>query len=72
VAGLALLLAAWTDWTWVDRAAANLATIAGFLMTATAYLLNYPERWSAVVVWFSLTMYTLALVAFGWIKEPPK
>lgn len=73
VAGVSMLGAAWTPAWKQNRITAYLAGVATALLVYTAFFLNYyPAKISAIVVWTAVGLYTVGLLAFGWIREPPE
>jgi len=68
-----MLGAAWTPAWKQNRFTAYISAVAGGLLVYTAFFLEYwPAKLSAIVVWAALTIYTVGLLAFGWIREPPE
>lgn len=71
-AGVAMFGAAWCDCLRDSKFVTYLAGVAGGLLISTAWFIQYaPAKWSAVVVWSALSAYTVGLLAYGWMKEPP-
>lgn len=71
MAGIALLITPWRAAMRKNRIAVYTTAVAGSLMFATSVLLDYPAKWSAASLWFTVTVFTVLLVAFGWVSEPP-
>lgn len=72
-AGIFVLLAAWKPNRTLTHAAAYLAGIGGLFEVASAAITNMtPWHYATAAVWFMFTAYTVLLVAFGWVREPPE
>jgi uncharacterized membrane protein len=73
LAGIFVLLAAQKPNRTLTHAAAYSAGIAGLFQVVSAVVAN-ATHWhlATAAVWFMFTTYTVLLVAFGWVREPPE
>lgn len=72
VAGTLMLATAWIPRFRDIKLTAYMAGFAGGLLISTAWFLPYwPARLSAIVVWSALSAYTVGLLAYGWMRDPP-
>jgi len=73
LAGIFVLLAAWKPSRTLTHVAAYLAGIGGLFEVFHAALTNAtPWHLSTAAVWFMFTAYTVLLVSFGWVGDPPE
>jgi hypothetical protein len=72
-AGIMVLIAAWDS---TNRAVAHVAAyaagIGGLFELVNHMAANRPVHYAAAALWVTFTAYTVLLVAFGWVRGPPK
>ena len=73
IAGMFILVAAYDGSNRkVAHVAAYLAGIAGMFEVVNHVLANRPVHYAAATLWMTFVAYTVLLVAFGWVRTPPR